>query len=152
MMQRVRFGYGFTIVAKVKEGAAETIRSRGLELASALESDPLLLAPLELHYLRWVLFDDDTRFMFHGIFDVELDKRPEEAVALLGTSRVAAVFETLERFPADWQTNTAAFVQFVRAHQCAGVLEYGEFPYSADEIKKALRIKAAVREIIDQMG
>jgi hypothetical protein len=25
-----------------------------------LEADPHLLAPLKLHYLRWVLFDDDT--------------------------------------------------------------------------------------------
>jgi hypothetical protein len=28
-----------------------------------LEKDPHLLAPLKLHYLRWVVFDNDTRFM-----------------------------------------------------------------------------------------
>jgi len=43
-------------------------------LAKALESDPYLLAPLKLHYLRWVLFDNDTRFMYQGIFDTDVDK------------------------------------------------------------------------------
>lgn len=35
-----------------------------------------------MHYLRWVLFDDDTRFMYQGIFDTDFDKYTEDAVAL----------------------------------------------------------------------
>src|SRR5258708_38965444 len=61
--------YGFTIVAKVKPGKADAMRSYGERLAKAVEADPTVLAPLKLHYLRWVLFDDDTRFMYQGIFD-----------------------------------------------------------------------------------
>ena len=46
----------------------------------------------------------------------------------------------------------AAFVKFVREHQCPSFLEYGEYPYvSADEIKKALRLKAAFSTMLDQM-
>ena len=57
---------------------------------------------------------------------------------------INTVFENLEGFPEDWKTNAAAFVKFVREHQCPSFLEYGEYPYvSADEIKKALRLKAA---------
>ena len=53
------------------------------------------------------------------------------------------VFENLEDFPKDWKMNPAAFVKFVREHQCPSFLEYGEYPYaSGDEIKKALRVKA----------
>ena len=74
--------YGFTIIAKVKPGRAEAIRNYGHTLAKALEADPHLLAPLKLHYLRWVLFDDDTRFMYQGIFDTDFDKYTEDAVAL----------------------------------------------------------------------
>ncbi|MEU7407780.1 hypothetical protein AB0B40_00345 [Streptomyces sp. NPDC042638] len=48
---------------------ADTMREYGLTLAKALEQDPYPLAPLKLHYLRWVLFGDDTRFMYQGIFD-----------------------------------------------------------------------------------
>jgi hypothetical protein len=66
--------YGFTIIAKVKPGRADVMRSYGYALAEALEKDPYLLAPLKLHYLRWVLFDDDTRFMYQGIFDTGFDK------------------------------------------------------------------------------
>src|SRR5689334_8922233 len=74
--------YGFTVIAKVKPGKAENIRSYGAKLAAALEKDPHLLAPLKLHYLRWVLFDDDTRFMYQGIFDTDFDKYSEDAIEL----------------------------------------------------------------------
>ena len=51
-----------------------------------------------------------------------------------------------------WQTNAPAFVKFVREHQCPSFLEYGEYPYvSAEEIKKALRLKAAFSDMLDQM-
>jgi hypothetical protein len=144
--------YGFTIIADVKPGTAETIRSYGYKLAKALESDPHLLAPLKLHYLRWVLFDGDTRFMYQGIFDTDFDKYTEDAVALFRKAGVDTVFENLEGFPADWKTNTAAFVEFVRDRQCNSFMEYGEYPYfTSDEIKKALRIKAALSEMLDQM-
>lgn len=144
--------YGFTIIANVKPGTAETIRSYGNKLALALESDPQLLAPLKLHYLRWVLFDNDTRFMYQGIFDTDFDKYTEDAVALFRKAGVDTVFENLEGFPMDWKTNTAAFIKFVRDHQCNSFLEYGEYPYSSsDEIKKALKIKAALSEMLEQM-
>ena len=143
--------YGFTIIARVKPGRAEAIRGYGLNLASALEKDPYLLAPLKLHYLRWVLFDDDTRFMYQGIFDTDFDKYTEDAIALFGKAGVNTVFENLEGFPVDWKTNPDAFITFVRAHQCPSFIEYGEYPYvTADEIKKALRVKNAFSEILDQ--
>jgi hypothetical protein len=144
--------YGFTIIADVKPGKAETIRSYGSKLAAALEKDPHLLAPLKLHYLRWVLFDDDTRFMYQGIFDTDFDKYTEDAVVLFSQSGIDTAFENLEGFPSDWKTNPAAFVAFVRAHQCNSFLEYGEYPFvSSDEIKKALRMKAAFEAVLEQM-
>src|SRR5206468_11352959 len=143
--------YGFTIISRVKPGRAEAIRGYGLNLASALEKDPYLLAPLKLHYLRWVLFDDDTRFMYQGIFDTNFDKYTEDAIALFGKAGVNTVFENLEGFPMDWKTNPDAFIKFVRAHQCPSFIEYGEYLYvTADEIKKALRVKNAFSEIFDQ--
>ena len=65
---------------------------------------------------------------------------------------LTTVFENLEGFPEDWKTNKEAFVKFVRDHQCPSFLEYGEYPYvSADEIKKALKLKDAFSEMLDQM-
>jgi hypothetical protein len=144
--------YGFTIVADLKPGRAEAMRSYGRTLMRALESDPQILAPLKLHYLRWVLFDDDTRFMYQGIFDTDFDKYTEDAIVLFGKAGINTAFENLEGFPADWRTNSAAFIRFIREHQCQSFLEYGEYPYfTSDEIKKALRIKAALTEMLDQM-
>ena len=111
-----------------------------------------LLAPLKLHYLRWVLFDDDTRFMYQGIFDTDFDKYTEDAIALFKRAGVDTVFENLEDFPADWKTNPGAFIRFVRKHQCPSFIEYGEYPYvTADEIKKALKLKEAFSAMLEQM-
>jgi hypothetical protein len=144
--------YGFTVIARVKPGRADTMRAYGETLAKALATDPHVLAPLKLHYLRWVLFDDDTRFMYQGIFDTDFDKYTEDAVVIFRKAGINTAFENLEGFPLDWKTNTAAFIKFVRDHQCNSFLEYGEYPYvSSDEIKKALKIKAALSEMLDQM-
>lgn len=144
--------YGFTLIADVKPGRADAIRAYGVRLAEALKTDPYVLAPLKLHYLRWVLFDDDRRFMYQGIFDTDFDKYTEDAVVLFRKTGIDTTFENLVGFPEDWKTNTDAFVKFVRDHQCNSFLEYGEYPYvSSDEIKKALKIKAALSEMLEQM-
>ena len=58
----------------------------------------------------------------------------------------------LESVPEDLKTKQEAFIKFVREHQCPSFLEYGEYPYvTADEIKKALRLKAAFSDMLDQM-
>jgi hypothetical protein len=45
-----------------------------------------------------------------------------------------------------------AFIKFVREHHCPSFLEYGEYPYvSAEEIKNALKLKAAFSNMLDQM-
>jgi hypothetical protein len=116
--------------------------------------DPHCLAVLKLHYLRWVLFDvkGDTYFMYQGIFDTDFDKYTEDAVALFSATGITTVFVNLEGFPEDWKTNAPAFIKFVREHQCPSFLEYGEYPYvSAEEIKKALKLKAAFSDMLDQM-
>ena len=138
--------YGFTIIAKIKPGTEQTIRAYGKTIEKTVAGLPDALAVLKLHYLRWVLFDigTDTYFMYQGIFDTDFDKYTEDAVALFRSTGINTVFENLEGFPEDWKTNAPAFIKFVREHQCPSFLEYGEYPYvSADEIKKALRLKAA---------
>jgi hypothetical protein len=151
---RTPANYGFTIIAKVKPGREETVRGHGKTIEDAIAGDPTFLAPLKLHYLRWLLFPigSDTYFMYQGIFDTDFDKYTEDAVALFGKSGISTVFENLEGFPMDWKTNAPAFVKFVRDHHHPSFLEYGEYPYaSADEVKKALRVKTALGGMLDQM-
>src|SRR5262245_12069341 len=146
--------HGFTIIAKIKPGTEETIRGYGKKIEETIAGLPDALEVLKLHYLRWVLFDigADTYFMYQGIFDTDFDKYTEDAVAIFTSTGINTVFENLEGFPKDWKTNAPAFIKFVREHQCSSFLEYGEYPYvSADEIKKALALKASFSAMLDQM-
>jgi hypothetical protein len=146
--------YGFTIVAKLKKGREAAMHNYAATIETAIKADPGFLAALKLHYLKWVLFDinGETWFMYQGIFDTDFDKYTDDAVALFTKGGVATSFENLEGFPEDWKTNVPAFVKFVREHHRPSFLEYGEYPYvSADEIKKALKAKRALSDMLDQM-
>src|SRR3979490_3274942 len=146
--------HGFTIIAKIKPGREETIRAYGKTIETAIADMPHCLAVLKLHYLRWVLFDigKDTYFMYQGIFDTDFDRYTEDAVDLFTKLGIRTVFENLDGFPKDWQTNAPAFIKFVREHQCPSFLEYGEYPYvTAGEIKKALALTQAFSSMLDHM-
>jgi hypothetical protein len=146
--------HGFTIIAPIIPGREDAIRAHGKTIQDAVAANPAALEVLELHYLRWLLFDLEgkTYFMYQGIFDTDFDKYTEDAVALFSKYGVDTVFENLQDFPADWKANPASFVEFVRRHQFPSFLEYGEYPFvSSREIRKALRMKAAFSTMLDQM-
>jgi hypothetical protein len=146
--------YGFSILAKVIPGREEVFYKYAQDIEKTVTEQPDCLAVLKLHYLRWVLLPikGETYFMYQGIFDTDFDKYTEDAITLFGATGLRTVFENLEGFPTDWQTNAPAFIKFVRDHQCPSFLEYAEYPYvSADEIKKALKLKASFSTMLDQM-
>ena len=146
--------YGFSVLAKIIPGREPVFHQYARNIEQAVADQPDVLADLKLHYLRWILFpiNGETYFMYQGIFDTDFDKYTEDAVALFTQLGVNTVFENLDGFPIDWKTNPEAFIKFVRDHQCRSFLEYGEYPYvSADEIKRALKLKAAFSDMIDQM-
>jgi hypothetical protein len=150
---RTPANYGFTIIVKIKPGTEEAIRAHGKTMQDAITANPEALAPLQLHYLRWLLFDigSDTYFMYQGIFDTDFDKYTEDAVALFSAMGLTTVFTNLEGFPEDWKSNPSAFVKFVRDHHHPSFLEYGEYPFvSAQEIKKALRMRDAFSAMLDE--
>ena len=146
--------YGFSILAKVIPGREDVFYKYAQDIEKAVAAQPDCLAVLKLHYLRWVLFDvgSSLHFMYQGIFDTDFDKYLEDAVALFVKTGITTVFTNLEGWPEDWKTNVEAVIEFFRSHQCPSFLEYGEYPYvSADEIKKALKLKAAFLTMLDQM-
>ena len=150
---RTPASYGFSLVAKVKPNREQAIRDYGKKIEEAVKADPSFLASLKLHYLRWVLFDvgGGLHFMYQGIFDTDFDKYVDDAVVIFNNSGLSTVFENLEGFPEDWR-NPSAFAKYVHDHQCPSFLEYGEYPYvSADEVKKALKIKKALGQMLDLM-
>src|SRR2546427_5497641 len=146
--------YGFSIIAKIIPGREEAFYGYAQNIEKAVAGQPEVLAVLKLHYLRWNLFTIkwDTYFQYMCIFDTDFDKYTEDAIAIFSATGINTVFENLEGFPKDWKTNAPAFIKFVREHHCPCFLEYGEYPYvSGDEIKKALKLKAAFSDMLDQM-
>jgi hypothetical protein len=146
--------YGFSILAKIIPGREDVFYEHARTIEQAVAGQPDVLDVLKLHYLRWLLFpiNGETYFMYQGIFDTDFDKYTEDAVAIFSASGLNTVFENLDGFPADWKSNAPAFIKFVRDHHCPSFLEYGEYPFvSADEIKKALQLKAAFSNMLDQM-
>jgi hypothetical protein len=146
--------YGFSILAKVKPGREPVIREYAKTIEAAVKETPNVLAPLKLHYLRWIMFPigGDIYFMYQGIFDTDFDKYMDDALMLFLSTGITTVFINLDGFPEDWKDNLPAVVRYFREHQVPSFLEYGEYPYvSSDEIKKALRLKAALTEALDQL-
>ena len=110
--------YGFTIIAKVKPGREQAIREYGKKIEKAVAENPSVLAPLKLHYLRWVLFNigGEPYFMYQGFSTLTLTSTPKMPLRFSAASGLNTVFENLEGFPMDWKTNVPAFVKFVRDH------------------------------------
>ena len=114
-----------------------------------------MLAPLKLHYLRWVLFDigKDTYFMYQGIFDTDFDKYTDDAVALFTQERRRT--RSSRTWKASRRTgrrtcrpSSSSFASIsVPASWNTGNIRTSR----ADEIKKALRLKRAFSEVLDQM-
>jgi len=104
--------YGFSIIAKVKEGREEAVRAYGKQIEEAIAGSPDVLAPLRLHYLRWVLFDvgSGLHFQYQGIFDTDFDKYTEDAVKLFSATGITTAFVNLEGFPEDWKENPESFM------------------------------------------
>jgi len=146
--------YGFSVIAKVIPGKEGIIRNHAKIIEKAIADSPDTLAVLKAHYLRWVVFkiNGESYMMYQGIFDTDFDKYCEDASALFGKTGIQSAFEALEGWPADYATNPAAIVKFFREHHWPSFLEYSEHPYvSCDEIKKALKLKAAFSDMLDLM-
>jgi hypothetical protein len=146
--------YGFSILAKVIPGREEAFYNHAKIMEKAVADQPDVLAVLKAHYLKWLIFPikGELYMMYQGIFDTDFDKYTEDAVALFNSTGITTVFENLEGWPADWRTNAAAAIKFFRDHHCPSFLEYSEHPYvSCEEIKKALKLKAAFSNMLDLM-
>ena len=146
--------YGFSVIAKVIPGREEIIHNHARAVEKAIADDPDALAILKAHYLKWLVFTikGESYLMYQGIFDTDFDKYCEDASNLFGKTGIQSAFEALEGWPKDYATNPSSIVKFFREHHWPSTLEYSEHPYvSCEEIKKALKLKAAFSNMLDQM-
>ena len=111
--------YGFSIIAKIIPGREQVFYEYAKNIEKAVADQPDVLAVLKLHYLRWVLFDDQGGNLLHvsGHLRHRLRQIHRGCGGLFAASGLNTVFENLEGFPKDWKTNAPAFIKFVRDHQ-----------------------------------
>ena len=113
--------YGFSIIAKVKEGREDAIREYGKTIEAAIAASPDALAPLKLHYLRWVLFDVGygsalpvPGHLRHRLRQVHRGRG--RAVRRRPASPPSSPIS--KAFPRTGRPTPTAFIKFVREHQC----------------------------------
>ena len=143
--------YGFTVIATVKPGRADAMRSYGYELAKALKRTRTFSRRSSCTIFAGCFSTDDTRFMYQGIFDTDFDKYTEDAIALFKRAGVTPRSKTSRDFrrtgrPTPRRASNSFESTSVRASSSTESI-----PISADEIKKALRIKEAFSAMLDQM-
>ncbi|TGQ08682.1 MULTISPECIES: hypothetical protein [unclassified Mesorhizobium] len=148
--------YGFSIFAKVKPGKEEAFYEHAQNVQKQFDENPTMIEafePLKLHYLRWVLipWKNEMFFMYQAVFDTDFDKYIEDIMPVFA-SGLEVSFVNLEGWPEDWRTNIPAQNKFFREHHCPAFMEYASYPFvSADEVRKALKLKAAFSTVLDQM-
>ena len=145
----------FTFFSKVKPGRAQNIRAKADERAKLPWGDlDKLLRPLTLHYARWILFDNDTRFIYYASFDTDLDKYLDDAARIFSESGVAGFFPDLEGFPDDPASagDPEAYRKFLADNKVESFFQFEGYPgVTVEEIKKALRVRNAFSNMLDEM-
>jgi hypothetical protein len=99
-----------------------------------------------------VLFDNDTRFMYIGIFDTDFDKYVEDAVMLFKATRHHDDLRTVGRLSRRLARESGRVRGILPAHQAPSFMEYAQYPdISATEVVKAVTMKRALSEALDQL-
>jgi hypothetical protein len=144
----------FIIIGDCKPGKAEEVRKMATSRAAAASWAQIndLLKPLTIHFARWALINKDTQLLYAAIFDTSFDKYVEDAHHLFMVSGFPNFFEVMEGFPEDWKTNVPAFHKFFKERHTDTVYEFSSYPgFSVAEIVKALKVRAAFSDMLDQM-
>ncbi len=145
----------FTFVSKVKPGRASSIRAKAAERDKIpWEEIDKLLKPLTLHYARWLLFDNDTRFIYYASFDTDMDRYIDDAAKIFAESGVAGFFPDLEGFPDDPNSaaDPEAYRKFLAENKVDSFFHFEGYPgITVEEIKKAIRVRNAFSRMLDEM-
>ena len=147
--------YGFSIIAKVKEGREEAVRAYGKQIEEAIAASSgrawrrcscttcagcsSTSAPACTSSTRASSTPTST-------------STPRTRSACSARPASPPCSPISKGFPEDWKRTRRRSSSSSASTSCPSFLEYGEYPYvTADEIKKALRLKAAFSDMLDQM-
>jgi hypothetical protein len=138
----------FTVITTIKPGHADQLRQMLAKIKDVFDVDR---SPLDeigtLHDARYVIFDDDTRFMFASVFDGPWDTYIDD----FATTRVAdnfdKVFSHMEGFPGIADPNVKGW--FV-SHQAPALIFLSAYPgLTVKQIWKDQRTNEAFQDVLD---
>ncbi|HEX2472858.1 MAG TPA: hypothetical protein VHJ59_08915, partial [Nitrososphaera sp.] len=99
-----------------------------------------------LHYLRFVIFDNDTRLFFATTFDDDWDAYINDFSALV-PDLIDLTFEEVEDYPG---IKSPDIKDFIAKSQVTATYFYSAYPdASVRDIRKAMKVKSGLDVLLD---
>lgn len=142
-----------TAIFTVKPGHAEQLRAACERFIGVIHSaDPRKAQKIGLHDARFVLFDDDSRFLFATTFETDWDPYIDDAIAVFGIETWSDLVQHLDEIPlAQFQTDGSAVIKQSLQSVQAPAAGYANTlaGITAREIRKALRLEQVFQQVLD---
>jgi hypothetical protein len=135
-----------TIIAPLKEGGAARLRKK----MSETFGDPnqkMVDRVGTIHDMRYVIFDNDTRFLFTSTFDGAWDPYIDDFATKI-PDQIDLLFGEIEGFPGIRSPNIK---EWIVNHQVPAQYFYSAYPSaSVRDVWKALKVKGGLDTLLDQ--
>lgn len=135
-----------TIIAPLKEGGATRLRKK----MSETFGDPnqkMVDRVGTIHDMRYVIFDNDTRFLFTSTFDGAWDPYIDDFATKI-PDQIDLLFGEIEGFPGIRSPNIK---EWIVNHQVPAQYFYSAYPSaSVRDVWKALKVKGGLDTLLDQ--
>jgi hypothetical protein len=134
-----------TVIVPLKPGGAERTRE-ALKVRTSDEARVRRDAMGNLHDMRVVFFDNDTRMLFATVFDGTWDNYIDDFASKM-PDQIDALFAELEGYPGIHDPNIK---DYLRQYQIEADEFYSAYPNATvTEIRKGLRVLHAWEELLD---
>lgn len=116
-----------TVVDPQHVGRVKAVMAAIDSYAKRLAPPGSLIGISTIHFVRWLLIDDDRRLVMLSDYDGSWENYIDEFAEMI-LSGLDAIWETSFGFPPDGARDLPAFKQFLRAHQVPAEVFFSAYP------------------------
>jgi hypothetical protein len=136
----------FTLLARLKPGGAERLRSKIGDNTFRDKNQPLVDRLGTVHDLRYLIIDNDTRLLFMSTFDGDWDAYINDFASTI-PDPIDTIFGEAEGFPG---IHSPDVKDWIVEHQLSATYFYSAYPNATvRDIWKALKIEGGLDIILD---
>jgi hypothetical protein len=136
----------FTLLARLKPGGAERLRSKLGPDTFRDQNQPLVDRLGTVHDLRYLIIDNDTRLLFMSTFDGDWDAYINDFASTI-PDPIDMIFGEAEGFPG---IHSPDVKDWIVEHQLSATYFYSAYPNaSVRDIWKSLKIEGGLDVILD---